>query len=355
MANAWYDYLASYNDLMNAFGSDAGRASAHYQQFGENEGRSQDNFDEAAYLAANPDVAADPYYSQNAAQHYVEHGRSEGRSMAPAAQPQPVTQSQPAAQTTSQPTTAQSQPAAQGTTPAAGQATTKDEKQAPSATAAAVGNVAATGAAATITSAASGTNYAAELDKFKNDIRNEYDRQFKDAKSGYDTAVKSLGDTYNNQISSFNTNLKTYQDLANKYQGEASSLGIDKKAAEERAASLQSEFDAYKKKSETDAADSQLSALRGGYQAASGAAVGGGADLISGTQVVNRGASDRPGSVVAKLRIDPTDSVLDKGDVVQSLSGVRRQSSAAQMGGARREANLRRQEAARYYSGRFGG
>lgn len=334
MANAWYDYLASYNDLMDAFGSDAGRASAHYQQFGENEGRSQDNFDEAAYLAANPDVAADPYYSQNAAQHYVEHGRSEGRSMAPAAQ---------------------SQPSTQGTTPAAGQVAAKDVKQAPSATAAAVGNVAATGAAATTTSAASGTNYAAELDKFKNDIRNEYDRQFKDAKSGYDSAIKGLGDTYNNQISSFNTNLKTYQDLANKYQGEASNLGIGKKAAEDRATALQGEFDAYKKKSETDAADSQLSALRGGYQAASGNAVGGGADLSSGAQVANRGASDRPGSVVAKLRIDPTDSVLDKGDVVQSLSGDRRQSSAAQMGGARRDANLRRQEAARYYSGRFGG
>jgi hypothetical protein len=335
MANAWYDYLASYNDLIDAFGSDAGRASAHYQQFGENEGRALDNFDEASYLAANPDVAKDPYYSQNAAQHYVEHGRGEGRSLTPQppSQPQPTTQSQP-------------QPPVQA--PAAA-STTQSQ---PSTQAAAATKPAATAAAAPTTS---GSNYSADLDKIRNELRNEYESNFKTAKDGYDSALKAIGDTYNTQISSFKGDLKTYQDLANKYQGEASNLGVAKKAAEDRATSLQSEFDAYKKKSETDAADSQLSALRGGYQAASGAAVGGGASLTSGVQVANRGVSDRPGSVVAKLRIDPTDSVLDKGDVVQSLSAGNRPSSGGQTGGARRSANMLRQEAARYYSGRFGG
>jgi hypothetical protein len=334
MANAWYDYLASYNDLIDAFGSDAGRASAHYQQFGENEGRALDNFDEASYLAANPDVAKDPYYSQNAAQHYVEHGRGEGRSLTPQppSQPQPTTQSQP-------------QPPVQA--PAAA-STTQSQ---PSTQAAAATKPAATAAAAPTTS---GSNYSADLDKIRNELRNEYEGNFKTAKDGYDSALKAIGDTYNTQISSFKGDLKTYQDLANKYQGEASNLGVAKKAAEDRATSLQSEFDAYKKKSETDAADSQLSALRGGYQAASGAAVGGSASLTSGVQVANRGGSDRPESVVAKLRIDPTDSVLDKGDVVQSLSAGNRPSSGGQTGGARRSANMLRQEAARYYSGRFG-
>jgi hypothetical protein len=218
--------------------------------------------------------------------------------------------------------------------------------------AAAATKPAATAAAAPTTS---GSNYSADLDKIRNELRNEYEGNFKTAKDGYDSALKAIGDTYNTQISSFKGDLKTYQDLANKYQGEASNLGVAKKAAEDRATSLQSEFDAYKKKSETDAADSQLSALRGGYQAASGAAVGGGASLTSGVQVANRGGSDRPESVVAKLRIDPTDSVLDKGDVVQSLSAGNRPSSGGQTGGARRSANMLRQEAARYYSGRFGG
>ena len=36
-------------------------------------------FDSTAYLAANPDVAADPYWSQHAQDHYLEHGQSEGR------------------------------------------------------------------------------------------------------------------------------------------------------------------------------------------------------------------------------------------------------------------------------------
>lgn len=36
-------------------------------------------FDGAAYLAANPDVAADPYFAQHPEEHYNEYGKSEGR------------------------------------------------------------------------------------------------------------------------------------------------------------------------------------------------------------------------------------------------------------------------------------
>lgn len=36
-------------------------------------------FDPAAYLAANPDVAADPFYGQNPEQHYNDYGEAEGR------------------------------------------------------------------------------------------------------------------------------------------------------------------------------------------------------------------------------------------------------------------------------------
>lgn len=46
----------------------------------------QQQFDGAAYLAANPDVAKDPYYSQNPYQHYLDHGQSEGRAFTPTPQ-----------------------------------------------------------------------------------------------------------------------------------------------------------------------------------------------------------------------------------------------------------------------------
>jgi hypothetical protein len=39
----------------------------------------RDNFDAAAYLRANPDVAAAPQYASNAYQHYLDFGQGEGR------------------------------------------------------------------------------------------------------------------------------------------------------------------------------------------------------------------------------------------------------------------------------------
>lgn len=44
--------------------------------------QSADTFDAGAYLRANPDVAADPYWSANALQHYQQHGQGEGRQFA---------------------------------------------------------------------------------------------------------------------------------------------------------------------------------------------------------------------------------------------------------------------------------
>jgi hypothetical protein len=39
----------------------------------------QGEFDEQAYLAANPDVARDPYFATRAKEHYEQHGAAEGR------------------------------------------------------------------------------------------------------------------------------------------------------------------------------------------------------------------------------------------------------------------------------------
>ncbi len=50
--------------------------------------QTQATFDPQAYLAANPDVAADPYWSQRPYEHYTMHGQGEGRDFtyAPGAQ-----------------------------------------------------------------------------------------------------------------------------------------------------------------------------------------------------------------------------------------------------------------------------
>ena len=39
------------------------------------------NFNEKGYLAANSDVAADPWFSKNALEHYTKYGKTEGRSL----------------------------------------------------------------------------------------------------------------------------------------------------------------------------------------------------------------------------------------------------------------------------------
>lgn len=47
--------------------------------------KTQDNFDANAYLAANPDVAKDPYFSTHPFEHYQQYGQSENRAFTPMA------------------------------------------------------------------------------------------------------------------------------------------------------------------------------------------------------------------------------------------------------------------------------
>lgn len=73
-------YLASYGDLITAFGFDLEAASQHYQQFGISEGRATDLFDEVRYLASYGDlIQAFGLDFEAATQHYVSFGVGEGR------------------------------------------------------------------------------------------------------------------------------------------------------------------------------------------------------------------------------------------------------------------------------------
>lgn len=47
--------------------------------------KTQDNFDANAYLAANPDVAKDPYFSTHPFEHYQQYGQNENRAFTPVA------------------------------------------------------------------------------------------------------------------------------------------------------------------------------------------------------------------------------------------------------------------------------
>ena len=75
-----WNYLASYEDLINTYGTDTLKASQHYLEAGSKEGRSMDIFDEWAYLASNNDLI-DVFGSDtnSATQHYVTSGYKEGR------------------------------------------------------------------------------------------------------------------------------------------------------------------------------------------------------------------------------------------------------------------------------------
>jgi hypothetical protein len=77
-------YLAAHPDVAAAVKANQMVSGAqHYMQYGQNEGRSL--FNEAAYLAANPDVAAAVNAKQMASglQHYLQYGQKEGRSLIP--------------------------------------------------------------------------------------------------------------------------------------------------------------------------------------------------------------------------------------------------------------------------------
>ena len=75
------NYIASYTDLLTAFGSNIVAARAHYFSFGISEGRSFDLFDEASYLASHEDLlTAFGSNTTSALVHYIESGYREGRS-----------------------------------------------------------------------------------------------------------------------------------------------------------------------------------------------------------------------------------------------------------------------------------
>ena len=75
-----WQYLASYSDLINAFGSDTTAAIQHYIANGYTEERSKDSFDEWGYLASNNDlIKAFGSDTTEAIKHYISYGIKEGR------------------------------------------------------------------------------------------------------------------------------------------------------------------------------------------------------------------------------------------------------------------------------------
>ena len=74
------NYIASYGDLINAFGIDLTSAKTHYTNYGISEGRSLTAFSATNYLAKYSDLSAAFGNDQTLAlKHYIEFGYSEGR------------------------------------------------------------------------------------------------------------------------------------------------------------------------------------------------------------------------------------------------------------------------------------
>ena len=75
-----WGYLASNNDLMNAFGSNTTEAVKHYISFGNSEGRSLNSFDAQSYLNNYGELKNIFGNDQElTTKHYVEFGFNEGR------------------------------------------------------------------------------------------------------------------------------------------------------------------------------------------------------------------------------------------------------------------------------------
>ena len=73
-------YIASYGDLIGAFGANAAAGEQHYLAAGAAEGRATDTFDENQYLANYADLqAAFGADTQAATTHYITSGFAEGR------------------------------------------------------------------------------------------------------------------------------------------------------------------------------------------------------------------------------------------------------------------------------------
>ena len=72
-------YIASYGDLIQAFGADPAKGRSHYEQYGAKEGR-KISFDPNRYMASHPDlIRAFAGDEEQATRHYIEWGFKEGR------------------------------------------------------------------------------------------------------------------------------------------------------------------------------------------------------------------------------------------------------------------------------------
>jgi len=75
-----YNYIASYNDLISAFGIDIEAAKSHYKNHGIAEGRILTSFNAQVYLEKYSDLkAAFGDDETSALKHYIQYGFSEGR------------------------------------------------------------------------------------------------------------------------------------------------------------------------------------------------------------------------------------------------------------------------------------
>ena len=75
-----YNYIASNNDLISAFGIDIAAAKSHYTNYGKSEGRSLTRFSASGYLEKYGDLkAAFGDNETSALRHYIQFGFNEGR------------------------------------------------------------------------------------------------------------------------------------------------------------------------------------------------------------------------------------------------------------------------------------
>ena len=74
------EYIASYGDLIHAFGVNEQAGAAHYAEWGYNEHRSSSSFNAAQYLANYADLQAAFGSDLHAVtEHYINFGYNEGR------------------------------------------------------------------------------------------------------------------------------------------------------------------------------------------------------------------------------------------------------------------------------------
>ena len=74
------NYIASYGDLINAFGIDIEAAKSHYTNYGKSEGRSLTSFSATDYLSKYSDLSATFGDDKTSAlKHYIQYGHKEGR------------------------------------------------------------------------------------------------------------------------------------------------------------------------------------------------------------------------------------------------------------------------------------